>query len=923
MGQKLKSSSSFLTALLVGVMVVLLAGIIVFTYFFAPEKPPPPPVSVVKYEAPPSLQSVSYRFDESLELDSGIDIENPYEPTEKDHQVRGIITNKETGEPLRKARIEASWELTDDEKHAHQTLVGEALNAGEIDDEDIEDKEEEAEDEADDADGRKKGDRWELINAADRKYENSRSAISDSRGKYRIYIPKDRPVTIRYRRQGFIATVFEDVELETEKAYTEINVALDVGAMIGGRVTEEGTGKPVFGMPINISRVENGRPVHNYLDYGHGYGYETDEKGVYSIYGLVPGEYEIGVYVSDSRYQEGKELPYKRVTLVEVEQKITNIDFQLARAGVVWGYTIDPDTDLGTRASLVLVTSDNIITQGINAMFTAVMNQEEPEFFGSQSTEKKDGYYEIGGVPFNKEFRVYAMTDGAAPQLSDPFILTPGEPDIRVDINMFDGSDLFGRVVDSKFRPVEGAEVTCIPSFTELFSPLSSSMAMATDKSDKDGYFEIEGIPGGNYQLFAFREGYKLTARGVPVFTDGFSDVSGLTIQLSQVDSGEHIIYGQVTDSKGFAIPGAEINLAGISTGNLDGLESSTLTDENGEYLFEGMTIGKYFILASAGGGYASKSVMKVYLDKPTPIQLEAGALFKGRVLIKETGRPPGSGTHVTAKPTIEFKEGFLSALENVNFEDSSTQVDNDTGEFELYLNPGKYTIKASHEGFVDGQISVSLNPDDIKTGTIYVSKTGGSIEGVVRTRDSQSPQGTRVSLQRVTQKGNSLLDSLVDIEGMFTGESVRVDSDGKFQFESLPSGNYMVYAHHKNYANGQSDLIPLPDNSSATGVTIWLTSGGQIEGYVTSRGRPSADTVVMLMSATSPISASTDSSGFYFFESVSPGTHYLQVIGIQTLGNLGSLENLADLSGNMDSNLGTDKVVVREGQTTRHDIRK
>ena len=69
MGHNLKSNSSFLTALLVGVMVTLLAGIIIFTYFFAPEKPTAPPVSIVKYEAPPSLELVNYRFD-SLNLDN-------------------------------------------------------------------------------------------------------------------------------------------------------------------------------------------------------------------------------------------------------------------------------------------------------------------------------------------------------------------------------------------------------------------------------------------------------------------------------------------------------------------------------------------------------------------------------------------------------------------------------------------------------------------------------------------------------------------------------------------------------------------------------------------------------------------------------------------------------------------------------------
>jgi hypothetical protein len=897
MGHKLKSSSSFLTALLVVVMVTLLAGIIVLTYFFAPEKPSAPPVSVLKYEAPPSLQTVSYRFDDSLELDStdGMDfnIEVQYEPTDSDHLIKGIITNKVSGEPLRKAIIEASWELTDEENLAYQAQLNEAMEIEE-------------------------GDRWETINELDRNYEKGRSARSSRDGSYNIYVPNDRPITVTYRRQGFIPAQYEDVELDIDEPSTTLNIALDVGALISGRVTEEDTGKPIFGMPININRVKNGQAVHSYQDYGYGYGYsyETDEDGVYSIYGLVPGEYEVGVYLNDSRYQEGTVLPYKRVTLTAPDEKLKNVDFQLARAGVVWGYTIDPDTDMGTSVSLILVTSENPIAQGINAMFTAFKNQEEPEFFGTNSSKKRDGYYEIGGVPFNKEYRVYATGNDSAPQLSDPFIITPDQPDIRVDINMFNGSDLYGRVVDSDYNPVPGAEVTCIPSFTELFSPLNSAMAMQNDKTNEEGYFELKGIPQGNYQMFAFKEGFKYSARGVPVFTDGFTDVTGLVVLLDPVDSGEHLIYGTVTNSRGDPVANASIQLAGITGAELGGLEVSANTNDSGEFVFENMSIGKYFMHVTADGGYASKNVTKVYLDKPNIIKLQSGALFRGTVLVKETGRAPTSGTRVNAKQNLEFSQGLLSALENTNFDEGYSHIDDDSGQFEMFLNPGDYVIQVSHKDYISGQISVKLGPDDIKSGTIYLSKTGGTIEGTVRTRDSQSPQGARVSLQRVTQTDDSLLGNLVDVESLFSGQSTRVDSDGKFFFDSLPSGNYVAYAQHRNYANGQSDPIPLPDNASATGVNIWLTQGGKIEGYVTNRGRPSSDAVVMLISTTSPISASTDSNGFYYFEGISPGTHHLQVVGADMLGNI------ADIT-NVDQDLGSERVVVREGQVTRFDIRK
>ena len=894
MGHRLKSSSSFVTALLVGVMVTLLLGIIVITQLFAPDKPPPPPVSIVKYEAPPSLEELSYQFNAMNAVDiedPNAEIDLPYKPRENEHLIRGVITNAETGKGIVKARITAIWELTEEEKAEHQAILDSALE--------LESEE-----------------RWKAINAADHKYRKENGSRSYRGGEYEIYIPKDRPVSLRFGAQGFLTSAFDELEFDFSAPYSQFDVALDVGALISGRITEEGTGKPIMDMRINILRINRyGDAVHTGINYN--YDYKTNTDGVYSIYGLLPGKYEVGAYFNGTRYQEGEVLPYTQVELTHANQKLTNVDFQLGRAGVVWGYIIDPDTGQGTNANLILVTSENIVTQGINAAFSAMMNQEEPDFYGSSSLARRQGYYEIAGVPYNKEFRVYATSSGKAAQLSEPFILTSYEPDIRVDINMFRGSNLSGRVVDENYNPVHNAEVTVIPSFTELFSPLSSSKAMDDDRTDEDGYFLLESIPQGNYQLFAFKEGFKYSARGIPAFPNGIDDIDGLTIQLEHVDSGEHLIYGTVVDTRGNPIPDAKLQLGGVSTTDITGVEMTTEADMKGDFVFEGMSIGKYLLHVSAEGGYASRNVVNVYLDKPNIIELEAGALFRGTVLVKETGRPPAAGTRITAKPKFEFSEGLLSALENANFDSGYTSVEDQSGQFEMSLNAGEYVIQASRDGFIDGQITVKLRPDQIKSGTVYLSQTGGTIEGIVRTRDNRSPQGARVILQRVSKEANnSLLENLSNVEDLFTGKSVRVAADGKFVFENLPSGHYIAYAQHKNYANGHSDTIPLSASSSVTGVAVWLTSGGSIEGYVTQNGRVASNTVVMLLSTTSPISTSTDSNGFYFFDGVAPGEHHVQVVGASVLGNLNDITELSDA-------LTGDPVVVREGQVTRFDIRQ
>jgi len=73
----------------------------------------------------------------------------------------------------------------------------------------------------------------------------------------------------------------------------DINLRLPRGSVISGRITDE-NGEPAFGVNVNVmmSRMQNGQ--RTMVSPGLGLGSDTtDDRGVFRIYGLQPGEYVV------------------------------------------------------------------------------------------------------------------------------------------------------------------------------------------------------------------------------------------------------------------------------------------------------------------------------------------------------------------------------------------------------------------------------------------------------------------------------------------------------------------------------------------------------------------------------------------------------------------------------------------------------
>lgn len=873
------STSVRTAAIVIGFSIASLAIFITLSNLLAPDKPNAPENSTITFETPPPLEIPQFDFDPvPLNYASDSNDEEPYHD-ETYATITGTVTDLRSDEPISDVRVAVQWKRNDPEQVAYEEYSSLLLNNDSING--IKD-----------------------LNLANNEFSDHQIVRSDSDGAFTIYIPLNRKANFGFSRKGYLTEEIFGFEIDTDEKPEPLDIKLSTGASISGRIFNVATNEGIEGMYLNIDPS----PVaQSYQQF------KTNADGTYLISGLTPRQYEIRVDHFRTRYNPGKILPFQRLTIRRPKDDITGIDFGLTRAGVVWGYTRTPEDNLGIQTDLALVGSENIITQGINN----AMNEFKGEnrVLLASSNIKRDGYYEFAGVPLDKEWRVFATSEDRAPQLSDSFILTSASPDIRVDVNMLNGSTVYGIVVDEDGYAVPKANILCIPGVEEIFAPLNSAKTVRDDQSEEDGQFIIDDLPSGSYNLYAFKEGYKVTIRGTPIFPNGETDLNNIVLELHQIIDDKHIAYGIVSDRSGNPIEGASLSLGGFSLDDImsskgENGERNATTNEYGEFLFEDLSVGTYMMMVEKEG-YADKFVTKVWLDKPTNVSLGGGSKISGTVYSHETKRPFTQSFSISARPEIKLSFNIENPLEFLeNMSSSAGQKFSDTdGRFELVVNPGTYTLRASSPGYVSDEFPLIIGENEtVDNIRLYLSKSGATIEGRVRTADASSPQGAQVRLTK------SLNDLMGFMDGDFQNESTTVGADGRFTFTGVPNGSYVILASHPSYATAQHGPVVVssadgPTSSgwhSVGGIEMVLGGGGTLEGNVFNRGSAVQNVQVMILSAADPIATSTDENGYYRITGLSPGEHH--VIAISTFGFN---------SDTLQSQMG-DTVIIEEGRTTQ-----
>ncbi|HEY0006093.1 MAG TPA: carboxypeptidase-like regulatory domain-containing protein [Pyrinomonadaceae bacterium] len=338
---------------------------------------------------------------------------------------------------------------------------------------------------------------------------------------------------------------FEEIKKQFEEIAVdginnkEVEVRARRGGAISGRITYE-DGDPAVNVRVNIMRSRNGQPARFLTNISPSalFGMQTDDRGMYRIAGLPPGEYTVsaseniehgslnnyrgdafmmGAFGENSLvstyYQNATSVRQATLIKIDAGEEEKNIDITIAERALhnIAGTVRSKGDGRPLRnARLSIENKDDAVPQFAPELQTVTTTDETGQF---TINELPDGVYTITVQPSYEDMstptttttttmtETYERPQPVAPQLRKKFF--PKQQEVKVAgrdvpnviIEMPEGGRISGTVLAEEGQP--------LPSGLIVFAEkVGEDVGQATQSGvDQKGQFVIDGVPTGKMYL--------------------------------------------------------------------------------------------------------------------------------------------------------------------------------------------------------------------------------------------------------------------------------------------------------------------------------------------------------------------------------------------------------------------------------------
>jgi hypothetical protein len=428
------------------------------------------------------------------------------------------------------------------------------------------------------------------------------------------------------------------ITVEEGQAVTQVDFRLTHGGVITGRVTDH-EGRPMIAERITLTLVDENNQAQQFSG-GNRFGDETDDRGVYRVYGLRAGRY----LVSAGNDRGGPPMPGRRVlyprtfhpdvtdqsqaTIVEVSAGgvAENVDIRFGeplKTYSVAGHAVDADS--GQPVAFVPLS----VGRGRGGFGPAGAGS------GSGGLTSANGEFRIAGLtPGRYNLSVSqpppvpgVSTDLMSDYYSDPVSFEIADADATgIEVRVHRGATITGFVV------VEGAADPSVAAGLSQLLVNAASRGQASGQGQRggmrptfspvapDGTFCISGLPPGRVTLglngfggaggFGGASGFSLLRierNGAPL-TGDFNITSGEQVAGIRlvVAYGSGIISGRVNITG--ALPAGARLMVTAKPLNTGGQARNAGVDARGQFRFEGLLPGNYEVsLSAVSGGFGGR----------------------------------------------------------------------------------------------------------------------------------------------------------------------------------------------------------------------------------------------------------------------------------------------------------------------------
>lgn len=459
-----------------------------------------------------------------------------------------------------------------------------------------------------------------------REVRQPRVALTDAEGRFDF---KDLPAgryTLVASKGGYVNAQFGErrpgdltgrpIELGDGQVMERIQIALTPGGVITGRIVDE-LGEPIADATVSAQRFRNFGGRRRLMMAGRPD--QSNDVGVFRIFGLPPGEYYVSASIRGGGMMTGgDEVVGGDVTgYAPTFYPGTASADEAHRVHVVGGQEVTADLQLVptklSRISGIVIASNGRPPQ--TGMIMAMPKTESSMFGGNAGQIRADGTFSINGLaPGSYELNVRANLDFER-------MASGGGPPANAEMAMVEisvsGEDLAGlRVVTSRGVSVSGTVVfeggtppgpeleTRIMANSDSDGP--SMFGFSSARVRADGTFELENLLGPRRINVAPPKGWMLksvTYRGRDV-SDGAVEFreAGAAGRLDVVLTNRvTTLSGTVQGSDGKAISDYEVVIFPEDAAKAKPPSRrvrNARPDQQGLYRVEGLPPGEYLILA-------------------------------------------------------------------------------------------------------------------------------------------------------------------------------------------------------------------------------------------------------------------------------------------------------------------------------------
>ena len=542
---------------------------------------------------------------------------------------------------------------------------------------------------------------------------------------------------------GYVTATRGDITAEDGKTVSGIDISLDRGASVSGRVTAASA--PVAGAQVHLAFQRS-------AFFGNA---TTDGDGLYTLDGLAEGDHTIEFQ------KQGFVLLHKPVTITA--GKDLHLDVELDPGRELRGRVVDHSgrgiamanvaTVAGDGRPLAMVSSDGegtFVMQGladgsykltarkegyvsaeasdvvlpqsgaltltmetgatINGrvtgippeQFTQVMVSASGNTTRNQAFVDSSGNFALSGMPDGR-VRVDAFLNAPGQRRTAPYKTITIENGVApaVEMNFEEGITVSGHVTRIGGSVTMG-NVLFVPR-RPPGTPPSSDRQPATAMIGSDGSYVASGLSAGDYDV-------RVNAPEIAFATKYTAVASG----TFDIDIRGALLRGHVVD----ASTGAPVANARVTVISRLPAYGSASTDSDGRFIVDALADATYDMNVSSDQ-YVTSSRQIVVASGAVPdveIRLEQGPAVLIHLVDATTGAPIDGNVAVT------------DATHKPNGQ--ATKVD--TGTYKVWLKPGSYNANAYARGYVPRMMSFTTPPADV---SIAIARAGSLL---IRARSAQ-----------------------------------------------------------------------------------------------------------------------------------------------------------------------------------------